>query len=269
MLINLKYPACWIKGIFIFVFSPFFPKDEYYNAYRFIGRHGITPYPFDASMKYNKLPVTVFYDEDFPYVEHNGKKLFFPNHLTPRRIRNIYRSLVTEQDPESAHRYVQSFDELKDKILLDIGAAEGIFALDTIEFVKGVYLFECEEQWQNPLNKTFEPWKEKVNIVNKYIGDKNTEECLTLDTFIKGKAIDKIHIKMDIEGAELSALQGAKELLSNGKCISFSVCTYHKEEDERVIKSHFEKLGFVCALTSGYLFNMSQMRRAICRGKNY
>jgi hypothetical protein len=248
------------------MFSSFFPKDEYHDAYRFIGKYGMSIYPFAASLKYKRLNVKIYYGEGgLPYIEHGDKKLYFPSQFSEGYIVVMYRGLLTEQDIEAPHRYVNSYEALKGKILLDIGAAEGIFALDTIEYVEKVYLFECEDLWLAPLQATFEPWKEKVEIVRKYVGDTDTEEYVTLDSFMEGKERDNLHLKMDIEGAEQSALQGAKKLLTNGKRISFSVCTYHREEDAKVISSFFESLGYTYEFTKGLFY----MRKAICRGQNY
>lgn len=51
-------------------------------------------------------------------------------------------------------------------IVADIGTAEGIFALNIIHSVKKVYLFECDPEWIIPLEKTFAPWINKIEIVN-------------------------------------------------------------------------------------------------------
>ena len=56
-----------------------------------------------------------------PYVFHNGRKLYFKRDMLAFT--------------EVAHRYVDSYEELKGKTLLDIGAVEAIFTLDTIEYI--------------------------------------------------------------------------------------------------------------------------------------
>lgn len=105
-----------------------------------------------------------------------------------------YRGLLIEQDKRSAHRYVDSYEELKGKTLLDIGAAEAIFTLDTIEYIDHAYLFECDESWIEALEATFAPYKEKITIVRKYVSDVNDEDNITLDTFFRdeGKSIDNL-----------------------------------------------------------------------------
>ena len=264
-----RYFCAWLASKFVSTFSVFFPKNEYYDAYRFLGKHGICPYPFEASLKYKEMPVEIFRDEanNLPFVLHHGKRLYYPNDATKDYIQHSYRALSTEQDTKSAHCYVSSYSELKGKILLDVGAAEGIFALDAIEFVEKAYLFECNDRWMKPLMATFAPWKEKVQIVKKYITDHDDENSITLDTFMHDREHDHIHLKMDIEGAEQSALKGAKTLLSNGQSISFSICTYHKKEDAKNISSFFETLGYVYHFTQGYFMFFPHLRKAVCRGQ--
>jgi hypothetical protein len=260
-----NYCERWLKGKCVYAFSGLFPRNEYYDTYRFIGKHGVVFHSFEASLKYKQLAVQVLYDLDFPYVIHGGKKLYFPPQMPESEIIHMYRSLSAEQDMESPHRYVKSYAELQGKVLLDIGAAEGIFALDTIEYVEKVYLFECEEKWIQSLEKTFAPWKQKIEIVEKYVGDIDRDQSITLDSFLSGKETDNLHIKMDIEGAEQSALRGAKTILANGNDISFSVCTYHKKEDAKEISHFFHSLGYAYEFTQGYLCLLS-MAKAICRG---
>jgi hypothetical protein len=264
---NFRDVSSWCKGVWIYIFGSFYPQSEYYDAFRFIGRHGVSHYPFKTSVKYKHANIFVEKEKNIPYVYHNKKRLYFPRQMDEMEVRHTYFLLITEQDPESAHRYVKSYDELDGKTLLDLGAAEGIFALDAIEHVKKAYLFECDEKWIEPLQMTFSPWKEKIEFVYKYVSDKNDEECITLDSFMKGKEQDNLHIKMDIEGAEVSALYGAKQLLTDGGMISLSVCTYHKKDDVQNIYSFLSSLGYRCQFTPGFLYLSPYMRKAICRGE--
>lgn len=265
------HPFTRIRGLFILLFSPFFPENEYYNAWRYIGKHGSSYYPFEKSVNYKKIQITVFRDktENLPYVIHNGKRLYFQQTTLDRHIKKYYRGLLTEQDLNSPHRYLKSFDQLKGKTLLDCGAAEGIFGLDAIDFVEKLYLFECQEKWIAPLQATFKPWKDKVEIVKKYVGGIDEGEFTTIDSVLKNKNQDNIHIKMDIEGYELPALNGTKNLLTKGHFISLSVCTYHKENDAEEISSFFEQLGYSYEFTYGFLYIHPYLRKTVCRANNY
>ena len=172
-----------------------------------------------------------------------------------------------EQDSRCAHRYVESYQELKGKTLLDIGCAEAIFTLDTIEEIDHAYLFECNEGWIEALQATFAPWKEKVTIVRKYVSDMNDENNVTLDDYFKDKPSDNLFLKMDIEGYERKALRGASCLLSNAKNISGSVCVYHLSDDVPVIQGILRENKLETTLSSGYLYVEKEMRPAVMRFK--
>lgn len=201
-----------------------------------------------------------------PYVFHNGKKLYFKRDMLVS-TEAAYRGLLIEQDERSAHRYVDSYEELKGKTLLDIGAAEAIFTLDTIEYIDHAYLFECDESWIEALEATFAPYKEKITIVRKYVSDVDDEDNIRLDTFFQGegKSIDNLFLKMDIEGYERKALEGAVHILEHGRQIGGSVCIYHLHDDKKVIKSELKKFNLKTSIQPGYLYFEKEMRSAIIR----
>ena len=97
---------------------------------------------------------------------------------------------------------MDSYEELKGETLLDIGAAEAVFTLDTIDYIDRAYLFECDEAWIEALEATFAPWNDKIMIVRKYVSDVDDDNNITLDTFFQdeGRPIDNLFLKMDIEG---------------------------------------------------------------------
>ena len=266
----IRNSEAYFKGFFLNLFGWMLPKTEKRQAYAFIGRHGIVSCPGEFMLKYRNTKINVFRDEDknMSYVMHNGRKLFFPDRYSEQQLITLYRSLITEQDPESAHRYVVSYDELKDRTLLDIGSAEGIFSLDTIEYVKHVYMFECEEFWIEALNNTFEPWKDKVTIVRKYVGDKSENNFITIDDFMKDKSVDQLFLKMDIEGAEKSALKGAHHTLSTGKNNKLAVCVYHRDEDPAFISSSMQSLGYKTEFTNGYIYWANRLSKGVVRCAN-
>lgn len=53
-------------------------------------------------------------------------------------------------------------------------------------------------------------------------------EVVTLDDFVKNETIS--FIKLDIEGAELEALKGAKNIIKRDRP-QMAICIYHKPED--------------------------------------
>lgn len=91
------------------------------------------------------------------------------------------------------------------------------------------------------------------------------EGILTLDCFVSEISETKLFIKMDIEGAEQSALKGARNILTNHCDVKLSVCTYHKESDALQISLFLEELGYLFTYTKGYLFWGNSLKTAILR----
>jgi|LakMenE01Jun11ns_1017448.scaffolds.fasta_scaffold9955426_3 hypothetical protein len=270
MMFFVRNFKAYANGFLLNIFGWLLPATEKRKAYAFIGRHGIVSCPGEFMLKYKSVNIEVFRDSDngMPYVMHHGRKLYFPASYDDQKLITLYRSLIIEQDIESAHRYVTSYDELSGKTLLDIGSAEGIFSLDTIEYTKHVYLFECEEFWIDSLNATFAPWKDKVTIIRKYVGDKSEGNFTTIDDFMKDKSVDDLFLKMDIEGAEKSALKGANQTLKNGKNNRLAVCVYHRDEDPAFISGLMQSHGYKTQFTNGYIYWANRLSKGVVRCQN-
>lgn len=209
--------------------------------------------------------VHVYYQNNLPYVLHNGQRLFFKKGMSAKLVRENYLGLLIEQDKRSAHCYVSDYSEMKGRTLLDVGSAEGIFTLDTIEHIRHAYLFESEDLWIEALHATFEPWKEKITIVKKYVSDTDDEQNLCLDTFFRDKPTDHLFLKMDIEGYERKALNGARHLLATAESIAGAVCIYHKKDDPQVIGQILTDTGMTFEQTPGYLYMSRELRPGVIR----
>lgn len=266
----LRHFNIHLKSKFVFLFQWLLPKTEENKALAFIGCHGLTSYPYPYMLEYKNFNVDVKFDDSIqlPYVIHNNKKLYFPAKMEKEEVFKIYKSLVLEQDSRAAHRYVVNYDELKNKTLLDIGSAEGIFSLDTIENLKHLYLFECEEYWIKPLQATFAPWKEKVTFVKKYVSNAVSEIEITIDEFFKDKEKDNLFFKMDIEGFELKALEGAKDTLRHGKNNQLALCTYHRIGDPEKISKFVSDLGYQYTFSVGLMYWNKRFSKGVIRCKN-
>ena len=67
---------------------------------------------------------------------------------------------------------------------------------------------ECDEEWVEALKCTFEPYKDKVTIIEKWLGESDSENTVSIDTLARNnKNIDKIIVKMDIESKETDAIK--------------------------------------------------------------
>lgn len=163
-----------------------------------------------------------------------------------------------EQDEQSPHRYLNSKDRYPDNedIVADIGAAEGIFGFDIIENVKKLYLFEADDEWLIPLKKTFNKWQDKVEIIGKYVSNEDENKCISLNSFFKDKNLT--YFKADIEGAEEYMLMGGYDVIRK-KVKRALICTYHRPNDEVLIKTLMEKYGFQTEYNDGYVLYIWDM----------
>ena len=244
------------------------PRTEWERTMRHIGLHGLSLYPFPHSKEYFRLPpCQVSHDpaNGLPYVMHNGKRLYFKAGMIDGEVNFSYRGLCVEQGPRSAHRYVDSYDELDGKVLLDVGAAEAIFTLEVIERIRHAYVFECDPAWLEALEATFAPWRDKVTIVRQYVGDTDGDDSIRFDTFFADKPADNLFLKMDIEGSEQRALLGAEHLLATAPRLSGSVCVYHTHDAEQEITSMLHAHGLHTQITPGYLYFGNELRHGIAR----
>lgn len=256
------------RSKFTYIFQFVLPKNDLNTALAFMGRHGLTSYPSEYMLEYKNKEIDIRFDieKQLYYCMHNGRKLYFTAAFSKDRIVKLYRSLITEQDVRSAHRYIDDYDKLTGFTLLDVGSAEGIFTLDNIDRIKHAYLFEAEPYWIDALRATFEPWRDKITIIDKYVGDKTTGNFITLDNFCEERQMDKLFLKMDIEGAELSALQGAQKILKNTREMRIAVCTYHKPGDPDRFETILKENGFETSFSEGYLFWGKRLSKAVIRG---
>lgn len=257
----------WQKKIY-FLFHH--PQSDIDKAWKIWSSKIVSPYPYKWAKSYEKRFHDIYLDKelDLYYVMHRGRPLYFKRGLSKIFIDILYASLLIEQDKRSAHCYVDSYDDLKGKVLFDVGAAEGIFALDAIDHIKHAYLFECDVDWIEALRATFRFCKDKVQIVQGFISSKNGEGFLTLDSFYdlleNSSQENDIYIKMDIEGAERDALKGATHLLQK-ESVSGAICIYHLPDDEVVIKSMLEDAGMATHIVPSYIYFSREMRHAIIR----
>ena len=257
------------KAKYKYLFQKLLPDTEENELYAFMGKYGLTLHPYPYSLEYKKMQINCFFDEQrrMYYVNHSGKKLYFPKSYKEEYIISAYRNSIMEQDFRSPHQYVKDINRLKRKILLDIGAAEAMFSLDVIELVSHAYIFECDENWVEALIATFESWKDKVTIVRKYISDINDENNITIDHFLEGKEKTNLFLKMDIEGSEQVALRGASNTLSEASDIDFAICTYHRRNDVSEIAKILQSHNLEYEMTDGYLYYDKEFRKAIIRRK--
>lgn len=139
--------------------------------------------------------------------------------------------------------------------VIDAGASEGFFTHFALSRKARVIAFEPVSVLAESLKRTFQ--NQKVTVVRALLGNTNQqssikvnsemlsasskgegEECpmVTLDTWVKTNNLDKIDfIKMDIEGGELEAIPGAKEVIRRDKP-KMAIAVYHDYENAKILK---------------------------------
>ncbi|MCI8785734.1 MAG: FkbM family methyltransferase [Eubacterium sp.] len=225
---------------------------EVQELLRYWGSHEISVFNHYIKSEQEQHMVYWDYVDNMPYIMFEDKKMYFPfdYKFQIRDGKKVVIDILEEQQEASPHLYIKDDITIEQgDVIADVGVQEGNFSLRYIEKASKIYLFEPDERWRRPLLKTFEKFKDKVVFCNKIIGRSNGLQCTNLDTVIKGR-LD--FLKMDIEGAEVEALFGARKTL-NENSVKCSVCSYHNSGDEMAIRSILQSYGYQTTHSNGYM----------------
>ena len=228
----------------------------------------------------------VFYDSecDLPYIYFktdggDWRKMYFP------RDRNFFihngekfvNGLMDEQLPTSPHLYIKGEHKVNaGDIVIDAGVCEGNFALRYVDICAKMYLFESDKNWFEPLSQTFKNYRDKVEIIPRFVSNVTDEKNITIDDALPDLRGENIFLKMDIEGAEPLALRGAKKILTNNR-VKASICSYHNADDLFMIKAILQSYGYRTSTSAGYMvftidpriFDTADFRKGIVYAENY
>ena len=220
------------------------------------------------TLKYERsdYPIDLRKKDDAFYVRHklfNGKikKLYMPKGKGSGNCKLYYQSLLLDQDIESPHRYLfpENYDYIKkiNGTVIDLGAAEGNFALEMGDISQKIICFEPDENMRFALNKTMSDYKSKLEVVDKFVGEKknNTNNIISLDEFFGDNPPTDISvIKMDIEGAEQDAIRGMKRTLEKNPQAMLLICAYHQPQAEVEIRNLMKDMGYSVINRKGYMY---------------
>ncbi len=229
---------------------------EITEGLKYLRCHKYTPLPYKWTGKYDNFLPEIFRDEAHQsyFIMFLGKKMYFPKSFNTTGVTWAVRAIMREQDPRSPHLYLDSdFQVEEGSVVIDAGVAEGNFALSVVEKAKRLYLVECDSGWMDALRLTFEPWKEKVVFVEKYMSDTDGTSTTSIDTLYCPEERGSFFIKFDIEGYEQKALAGMKRLVASGNPVRMDVCTYHHPDDLKEILATLKSFNFRCKVSDGYL----------------
>lgn len=211
-------------------------SDELQDVIDYIADNGVRMYCYPFYDEYMDKYIPVYYDDEYKlyYGICFGHKMYLSRKYDTQRKAELYLQFVCmEQDSRSPHCYFSEYFNISDgDVGIDVGAAEGIFAIRVIDKVEHIYLIEADTDWCDALEATFFNEKDKVTIIQGYVSDTDKNGSISIDAFFQDRMIN--FIKMDIEGAERKALQGARQLIE--RCVpKMAVCTYHNASDEKEI----------------------------------
>ena len=165
------------------------------------------------------------------------------------RIDGISQVATETFDRKDWHYYQKGHTAVSpDDIILDVGAAEGLFALSVINKCKQVILIEPNDYFVRALRLTFQSFMDKVTIHHVAVGNREGEIAFDQDS-LSGKVdgsiasgplkkittIDKLladvritYLKADLEGYEMEMLKGAKTTIQKNRP-KIAITSYHTE----------------------------------------
>lgn len=189
------------------------------------------------------------------YILYHNHRMFFKEKWGRNEIEVYLNNLLPEQDKRSPHLYFADGERKKSYgVVVDAGAAEGFFALDIIDISEKVYLIEPDPEWAEALKRTFADYKDKVVLLEQFIGGDSDQSCSLKKIINDNGRIDIV--KLDVEGAEIDALNG----IGNGnlgKIGEMIICVYHYQNEEKDVLDYLSKqegTNIKTMIRDGYIF---------------
>jgi len=191
----------------------------------------------------------------------------YPSKSFMKYVCLVESRLVGYEIPRLDHDYERFFRVRKGDVVVDAGAHIGLFARSVVKRAKMVVAVECEPRnmgqlrrnmtgfknvlyvetalWNRngkmPLFRGYSPSEHSLISGVEVEGRKRTGklqtvvETDTLDNVLHSLNIGKVDfLKMDIEGAEIEALEGASETLK--KLPKIVVASYHVRDGEKTVR---------------------------------
>jgi FkbM family methyltransferase len=159
---------------------------------------------------------------------------------------DLYQTVDECFNSDNWHHFISDETPItSEDIVIDCGAAEGLFSIVAAQKAKMVYAIEPVPFWHESLNKTFQHY-ENIALMTYGVGHKNAEMQMTndeiysritsnggirisvrtLDSLFFEKDIPVSFIKADVEGFEFQTLLGAENLIRKNRP-KISITVYH------------------------------------------
>ncbi len=193
------------------------------------------------------------------YLKNLSQPLFYPRVMN---LKALYQVIVESFEPNDWHYYEAKETKAKaNDIVVDCGAAEGLFGLLACQKCKKLYLVEPMPLFIESLKKTFK------NITNSeileyglsdqpkdaYISSNGISSSInnsgngkkikleTLDNLFYKRQLPVTYLKVDVEGCEMELLRGGYETIKKNKP-KIAITVYHRENDVLVIEKFLKSI---------------------------
>lgn len=194
-------------------------------------------------------------NSEFNFFKFDSFLMATPKDFAIKHLNNVR----FEMSRGNSHNYFDYLSKPFYDVVIDAGAAEGLFSLLMSKRSQKVIAIESLGKYCRALERTNElNGIENVIVCHAELDSKDDEEVTpprrSLDSLMREYHVSTVSlVKMDIEGAEMAALEGAQTLLESGQT-EFLVCLYHKPNDYRDIVNFFKG-------SHPYDFEISESRR--------
>ncbi|OGC08485.1 hypothetical protein A2230_08190 [candidate division WOR-1 bacterium RIFOXYA2_FULL_36_21] len=198
------------------------------------------------------------------YFNNFEKPFYYPKNAS---LKMLYQVIAELFYPNDWHYYeVDETKVSKEDIVVDCGAAEGLFGMLIADRCKRVYAIEPLPEFIESMrlsfknidnivllpvavsNKTGEGVISNNGIFSSITLSKDNKNNLsnrisisTIDSLFFEKEIDVNYLKADLEGFELQMLEGAVRTIEKNRP-KIAITTYHKKEDAEMISSFLLKI---------------------------
>ncbi len=175
------------------------------------------------------------------------QNLFWPKECP---VEGIYQVATETFDTNDWHYYQKEHTRIgHGEVLVDVGAAEGLFTLSVIDQCEKAILIEPNDFFFKSLSLTFRNYADRIQLCNVAVGDHEGEIRFNLSS-LSGKVdeasgvkkdlktIDSLlhnerkitFLKADLEGFEESMLRGAEQTIKKHKP-KMAITSYHLENN--------------------------------------
>ena len=199
-------------------------------------------------------------------IDASGGRCLFPSEVLDEAIDDVIDQ-ITEVLFKRTHNGEKDTD-------IDVGSTRGLLALDVIDKVSKVYIVEHAKRWWKPIEATFAPYHDKVELVKGALSGKKK---ISLADLLEKCGEQRVFVMMDNEGKELEVLYDAREYLQSAKNpIMLAVCAYHRTTDYDDLIRFFNAIGYHTETQPGYMYTdmndgcgVRSFRRCIVRAANF